>query len=79
MRRDFACLDDVTRVVSKAERKLGRIANNELPPMQPEDVVETFADVEDLMRDTGFAPSTPIGHGVHNFVTWLSRPPQGLK
>jgi hypothetical protein len=31
---------------------------------------ETFADVEDLMRDTGFAPSTPIAHGVRNFVTW---------
>ena len=38
--------------------------------MQPEDVLETFADVEDLMRDTGFAPSTPIAHGVRNFVTW---------
>jgi UDP-glucuronate 4-epimerase len=38
--------------------------------MQPGDVLETFADVEDLMRDTGFAPSTPIEHGVHNFVTW---------
>lgn len=36
--------------------------------MQPQDVLETFADVEDLMRDTGFAPS--IAHGVRNFVTW---------
>jgi len=32
--------------------------------------LETFADVEDLMRDTGFAPSRPIAHGVRNFVTW---------
>jgi nucleoside-diphosphate-sugar epimerase len=36
----------------------------------PRDLLETFADVEDLMRDTGFAPSTPIAHGVRNFVTW---------
>ncbi|MGY3357580.1 nucleoside-diphosphate-sugar epimerase [Bradyrhizobium sp. GM0.4] len=27
-------------------------------------------DVEDLMRDTGFAPSTPIAHGIRNFVAW---------
>ena len=52
------------------ERELGRTANKELLPMQPGDVLETFADVEDLMRDTGFAPSTPIEHGVRNFVTW---------
>jgi UDP-glucuronate 4-epimerase len=32
--------------------------------------LETFADVEDLMRDTGFALSTPIAHGIRNFVTW---------
>lgn len=37
---------------------------------QPGDVVETFADIEDLMRDTGFAQSTPIEHGVRNFATW---------
>ena len=38
--------------------------------MQPGDVLETFADVGDLMRDTGFAPSTPIEVGVRNFVAW---------
>jgi UDP-glucuronate 4-epimerase len=60
MRRDFTYIDD----------DLGRTANKELLPMQPADVLETFADVEDLMRDTGFAPSTPIEHGVLNFVAW---------
>jgi UDP-glucuronate 4-epimerase len=39
-------------------------------PMQPGDVPETFADVGDLMRDTGFSPSTPIETGISNFVRW---------
>lgn len=62
--------EELMHVVGLLERELGRTAVKELLPMQPGDVVETFADVEDLMRDTGFAPSTPIEHGVHNFVTW---------
>ena len=62
--------EELMHVVELLERELGRTAIKELLPMQPGDVVETFADVEDLMRDTGFAPSTPIEHGVHNFVTW---------
>jgi len=62
--------EDLMHVVGLLERELGRTAVKELLPMQPGDVVETFADVEDLMRDTGFAPSTPIERGVHNFVTW---------
>ena len=62
--------EELTRVVGVLEPELGRTAIKELLPMQPGDVVETFADVEDLMRDTGFAPSTPIDVGVHNFVTW---------
>ena len=62
--------EELIHVVALLERELGRTAIKELLPMQPGDVVETFADVEDLMRDTGFAPSTPIEHGVHNFVTW---------
>ncbi|WP_431204136.1 NAD-dependent epimerase [Bradyrhizobium betae] len=62
--------EELMHVVGLLEQELGRTAIKELLPMQPGDVLETFADVEDLMRDTGFAPSTPIAHGVRNFVTW---------
>jgi UDP-glucuronate 4-epimerase len=62
--------EELMHVVALLERELGRTAIKELLPMQAGDVLETFADVEDLMRDTGFAPSTPIEHGVRNFVTW---------
>ena len=34
------------------------------------DVLETFADIGDLMRDAGFAPSTPIEEGIRGFVAW---------
>jgi UDP-glucuronate 4-epimerase len=38
--------------------------------MQPGDVPATYADVDDLMRDTGFAPSTSIEEGLARFVAW---------
>ncbi|MGY4623061.1 SDR family NAD(P)-dependent oxidoreductase [Bradyrhizobium sp. USDA 4486] len=62
--------EELMHVVALLERELGRTAIKELLPMQPGDVLETFADVEDLMRDAGFAPSTPIEQGVRNFVAW---------
>ncbi|WGD55431.1 SDR family NAD(P)-dependent oxidoreductase [Bradyrhizobium sp. CB1650] len=62
--------EELMHVVGLLERELGRTAIKDLLPMQPGDVLETFADIGDLMRDTGFAPSTPIEHGVRNFVAW---------
>ena len=41
-----------------------------LLPMQPGDVPATYADVDDLTRDVGFAPDTPIEVGVARFVEW---------
>ena len=41
-----------------------------LLPMQPGDVPATYADVDDLMRDVGFRPATPIEEGVGRFVAW---------
>ena len=38
--------------------------------MQPGDVPDTYADVEALRRDTGYAPSTPVEEGVAKFVAW---------
>jgi UDP-glucuronate 4-epimerase len=41
--------------------------------MQPGDVPATFADVTDLMRDTGFHPATPIEVGLRHFTDWYDR------
>jgi UDP-glucuronate 4-epimerase len=38
--------------------------------MQPGDVLSTYADVEDLARDVGFVPSTPIADGIAQFAKW---------
>ncbi len=52
------------------ERRLGRKAVMNLLPLQPGDVPATYADVDDLIADTGFQPSTPIDVGIARFVEW---------
>ena len=62
--------EELTHVVAILERELGRPAVREMLPMQPGDVTETFADVAELMRDTGFRPQTAIEDGLADFVAW---------
>ena len=57
-------------LISSLEKAIGKEAKKTLLPMQPGDVPETFADVEDLVRDIGFQPSTTIDEGVRRFVAW---------
>jgi UDP-glucuronate 4-epimerase len=61
---------EVSHVVALLETELGRTATKELVPMQPGDVPATCADVDDLMRDVGFRPTTPIEEGVRRFAAW---------
>lgn len=61
---------ELMRLIEILEAKLGREAKKTFLPMQPGDVPATYADVEDLERDVGFAPSTPIEEGVGRFVDW---------
>lgn len=62
--------EQLLHLVEVLEQAIGKPAIRELLPMQPGDVRETFADVDDLMRDTGFRPDTPLTHGIHEFVNW---------
>jgi UDP-glucuronate 4-epimerase len=62
--------EELMHVVAVLEQALGREATTEMLPMQPGDVVETFADIGDLMRDTGFVPQTSIEDGIREFVAW---------
>lgn len=57
-------------LIETLERCLGRKATKNLLPLQPGDVPETYADVDDLMRDVGFRPSTSIEDGLAAFVRW---------
>ena len=61
---------ELLEVVRLLEEAIGKKAKRELLPMQPGDVPATYADVDDLMRDAGFRPSTPIAEGIARFVDW---------
>ena len=57
-------------LIATLEKALGRSAEKNLMPIQPGDVPATYADVDDLMNDVGFKPSTSIADGVNRFVAW---------
>ncbi|WP_068776170.1 NAD-dependent epimerase [Paenibacillus sp. FJAT-26967] len=61
---------ELMKFVRILEQHLDRKAVMELLPMQPGDVKETFADIEELKKDTGFSPSTSLEQGLRNFVSW---------
>jgi UDP-glucuronate 4-epimerase len=62
--------EELMHVVSLLEQEFGRTAAKEMLPMQPGDVPETYADVEDLARDIGFRPATTIEDGIARFAKW---------
>ena len=62
--------EELLHVIEVLEQCLGRKAKRHLLPMQPGDVPATYANVDDLTRDTGFTPHTPIEEGVARFVEW---------
>ena len=56
--------------IGAVEDALGIEANKELLPLQPGDVPDTYADVDDLVRDLNYKPSMNMKQGVKNFVDW---------
>jgi UDP-glucuronate 4-epimerase len=61
---------DLTRYIDVLEACLGRRAVREPAPLQPGDVVATWADVDDLARNFGYRPETPVEAGIARFVEW---------
>jgi len=56
--------------IGSIETAIGKKAVIDFLPLQPGDVPATYADVNDLIKDTGFKPSTPLAQGVQKFVDW---------
>ena len=56
--------------IGTLERVLGVEAKKNFLPMQPGDVPVTYADTDDLRRDVGFAPSTPLSQGLQHWADW---------
>jgi UDP-glucuronate 4-epimerase len=56
--------------IKTLENVLGKKAEKDFQDLQPGDVVATYADIDDLKQQVGFAPATPIEEGIRRFVDW---------
>lgn len=61
---------ELERFITVLEDALGRKAVRNYMDLQPGDVPATYADVDDLIRDVGFKPSTTIEEGIERFIVW---------
>lgn len=52
------------------EKIIDKPGNKVFLPMQPGDVYQTYADIEDLVHDFNFKPETPLDEGLRKFVKW---------
>ena len=62
---------ELLRYIEVLEQCLGRKAQKRFLPLQPGAVPDTCADVEDLVREVGYRPATPVEAGVRRFVDWF--------
>ena len=56
--------------IEAIEKSVGRKSEKNFLPMQPGDVAATWADVDGLVEDFGYAPSVTIQEGVDRFIKW---------
>jgi len=61
---------ELMRYIEVLEECLGKTAEKNLLPLQPGDVPDTYANVENLVRDLDYKPDTSVEQGVANFVRW---------
>jgi len=61
---------ELMHFINVLEECLGKKAAKNMLPLQAGDVRATYADIDDLMRDVGFKPNTPIEEGIKQFVDW---------
>ena len=62
--------EHLMKVIGLIEAECGRIAEKIMLPLQPGDVPSTYADIDAVAGDLGYAPTTPIEVGVPAFVRW---------
>jgi len=58
--------------ITTLETAFGKTTEKELLPIQPGDVPDTYADVQALVNDTGYQPSTSLEDGVATFAAWYN-------
>jgi UDP-glucuronate 4-epimerase len=57
-------------LIAAIESALGKKAERRMLPMQPGDMLRTYADIDSLRDEHGFEPTTPLRDGVQRFVDW---------
>lgn len=65
--------EELRRLVTLIEEAAGRAAIVEELPLQPGDMIDTFADISPLRQATGYEPRTSLDEGVPRFVDWFTR------
>jgi UDP-glucuronate 4-epimerase len=61
---------ELMKYIEVIEDALGKKAEKIFLDLQPGDVPQTYADVDDLIKDVGFKPSTSIQYGIQKFIEW---------
>ncbi len=61
---------ELMEFIGVIEKILGKEAEKEFLDLQPGDVPATYADIDDLINDVGFKPSTPLEEGIKRFISW---------
>jgi UDP-glucuronate 4-epimerase len=64
---------ELLNYIKALEQALGKTAVKNLLPLQPGDVIDTYADVDDLVEQFGHKPSMSVKQGVQNFVSWYRK------
>jgi UDP-glucuronate 4-epimerase len=62
--------EPLSQLITTLETSLGTTAIQVMKPMQPGDVVETYADIDKSKEKLGFYPTTPLSKGIPHFVEW---------
>ena len=61
---------ELMNYIAALEKALGKKAEKELLPLQTGDVPETYANVDDLVEQFDYKPTTPVEEGINRFVAW---------
>lgn len=62
---------ELKEYISTLEKALGKEAQKEMLPLQPGDVPDTYANVDDLVRDMDYKPETRLADGIQKFAEWF--------
>jgi UDP-glucuronate 4-epimerase len=62
---------NLIQYINALEHAFGKESNKEFLPMQPGDVLETWADIQDLVEEFDYRPNTSIEDGINNFAAWF--------